>query len=68
MVSHLQLALVSPLVLPRPALGPELPALHQRLASEAAEDENSLRFLSDCPGKQEGGESGQQWKDALPSL
>lgn len=60
MVSPLQLALVSPLVLPRPALGPELPALRERLAPEAAEEENSLRFLPGCPGKQEGGESGQQ--------
>lgn len=53
---HLNLFLL--IVLPRPALSPELPALHERLAQEAAEEENPLQFLSNRPGEQEGGESG----------
>lgn len=64
-VSLFHLHLFLPLVLPRPALSPELPALHERLAQEAAEEEAPLRPLSNRSGKQEGGESGERPETSL---
>lgn len=64
-VSLFHLNLFLPLVLPRPALSPELPALHERLAQEAAEEEAPLRPLSNRSGKQEGGESGERPETSL---